>query len=78
LSSVLVSGVCAASHSFHFIPGKGLAMQVGWLAGWEPGLCSTLWEEKIPVRIDQIGIYIILAERGGWLGRGSVQWRALV
>ena len=70
LTSALDSDVCSASHSFHFIPGQVLAMQFGWLAGWEPGACSTLWEEKIPVRIDQIGIYIILAARRGW-GEGD-------
>lgn len=53
-----------------------------WLRGWvraRGGLDSAGWEGKIPVRIDQIGIYIILAAIGeGGLAEDRVQWRAVV
>jgi hypothetical protein len=47
-------------------------MLFGWEVVRESGAVWTLqgWEEKIPVRIDQIGIYIILAVREEGLGGG--------
>ena len=44
-----------------------------------PGAVRTLLGTEIPVRIGQIGIYIILAAMGeGCLAEDRVQWRALV